>query len=160
MLPSNWRAGLEEVAKQGVFVTPPNDGWVYAVGRDVAVLTADPSIVEETVAALSTEFGQAFWFAADDEREVYGWARAERGSCSRAYAFTEELGHFLWRGEVTDDEHALGCFIDDPRDRSDDDVKWWPDRAVVCAMAGRWAADPSKIAGGVAPASAGLVGRL
>ncbi|MEC8652469.1 MAG: hypothetical protein VXY92_07885 [Planctomycetota bacterium] len=158
MLPCNWRAGLAEVVEQGVFVTPPVDGWSYAVGRDVAVLTADPEQIEASVVALSAEFGEAYWFAADDGREVYGWARGERGHCTRAYAFAEETGPFLWFGEVTDAERQLGCFVDDPRDRSDDEVKWWPDRAVVCAVAGLWAADPSQI-GGPDESSAGLVGR-
>ena len=89
---------------------------------------------------------------------VYGWARGEDGRCTRAYAFAEEIGPFLWRGEVTDAERQLGCFVDDPRDRSDDEVKWWPDRAVVCALAALWAADPSTI-GGADESSAGLVGR-
>ncbi|MCK5941886.1 MAG: hypothetical protein KAI24_07970, partial [Planctomycetes bacterium] len=116
--------------------------------------------IEPLLAALSERFGEAFWFITDDDRDVHGWARAERGRLTRGYAFTEEHGHVFWHGDVTDDEHDLGCFVDDPRDRSDDDVKWWPDRAVVCAVAGRWAADPSRIDGARHPAGAGYVGRL
>ena len=160
VLPAGWRAGLAEVQTQGVFVTPPVGGWVFAVGRDVAERTADPGEVERRVAALSEEFGAAFWFAADGEREVFGWARGERGRWVRAYAFAEELGHYLWHGEIPAAEHALGCFRDDPRDRSDDDVKWWPDQAVVCAIAAAWARDPSQLTPDAAPAAAGFVGRL
>lgn len=160
VLPANWRAGLAEVASQGVFVTPPVDGWVYAVGRDVAVRTADPSALEALVGALSDVFGAAFWFTSDDDREVYGWARGERGRCTRAYAFAEEHGHYHWHGEVTEAEQELGCFVDDPRDRSDDEIKWWPDREVVCAVAARWARDPSRIAAADAGPSVGVVGRM
>lgn len=160
VLPANWRAGLDEVAEQGVFVTPPVDGWVFAVGRDVAVRTADPTEIEPLVALLSERFGEAFWFATDDDREVHGWARGERGVLTRGYAFAEEHGHIFWHGDVTEHEHALGCFVDDPRDRSDDEIKWWPDRATVCALAGRWAVDPSRIDAGMQPAGTGFVGRL
>ncbi len=160
VLPASWRAGLAEVREQGVFVTPSVGGWVFAVGRDVATRTADPAEAEALVAALSSEFGEAFWFMADAERDVFGWARGERGRWVRAYAFAEEHGHYLWHGEVSPEEHALACFRDDPRDRSDDDVKWWPDERVVCALAGMWASDPSRLEPDGAPAAAGFVGRL
>ena len=160
VLTANWKAGLAEVASQGVFVTPPVDGWVFAVGRDVAARAADPAALEALVAALSDAFGEAFWFAADSEREVYGWARGARGACTRSYAFAEELGHYAWSGEVTEEERQLGCFIDDPRDRSDDEIKWWPDSRTVCAIAARWASDPSRIDADSSGTGAGLVGRL
>lgn len=160
VLPASWRAGLDEVREQGVFVTPAVGGWVFAVGRDVAVRTADPAETEAQLGALSSEFGEAFWFMADAERDVFGWARGERGRCLRAYAFAEEHGHYLWHGDVTPEEHELACFRDDPRDRSDDDVKWWPDEAVVCSLAGLWASDPTRIRPEAAPAGAGLLGRL
>ncbi len=160
MLPANWRAGLAEVEEQGVFVTPPLAGWVLAVGRDLAALTADPTTIEPLLAGLSERFGDAFWFTTDDERDVHGWARGAGGALTRGYAYAEEHGHIFWRGDVTEEERALGCFVDDPRDRSADDVKWWPDRAVVCALAERWAIDPAGIDAGAAPASAGFVGRL
>lgn len=160
VLPANWRAGLDEVAQQGVFVTPPVDGWVFAVGRDLAVRTADPTAIEPLIATLSDQFGEAFWFATDDERDTHGWARGDRGQLTRGYAFAEEHGHIFWHGDITDPEHELGCFVDDPRDRSDDEIKWWPDRDVVCALAARWAMDPAKIDAAGRPASAGFVGRL
>lgn len=160
VLPANWQAGLAEVVTQGVFVTPPVAGWVFAVGRDVAARTADPAEVESLTVALASEFGEAFWFMADAERDVFGWARGERGRWVRAYAFAEEHGHYLWHGDISPEEHALACFRDDPRDRSDDDVKWWPDEVVVCALAGLWASDPSQITSDAAPAAAGFLGRL
>lgn len=160
VLPANWRAGLADVEDQGVFVTPPVDGWVFAVGRDVAVHTADPAGVEPLLASLSETFGEAFWFMTDDERDSHGWARGVRGELTRAYAFAEEHGHILWRGEVSEEEHALGCFVDDPRDRSDDEVKWWPDQGIVRALAGRWALDPSGIDGARVAVGTGFVGRL
>jgi len=159
-LPSNWRAGLSEVAKQGAFVTPPVGGWVFVVGRDVAARTADPAQVEALIGSLSEVFGEAFWFIADTGRDVFGWARGAEGRCTRAYAFAEELGHYLWLGEVTDQEHELGCFIDDPRDRSEDAIKWWPDLSVVCAVAARWAVDPSRLGGHANSEGVGLLGRL
>ncbi|MCA8966857.1 MAG: hypothetical protein KDC48_18390, partial [Planctomycetes bacterium] len=37
VLPANWRAGLDEVQQQGVFVTPPVGGRVFAVGADLGL---------------------------------------------------------------------------------------------------------------------------
>jgi len=160
VLPANWRAGLDEVVEQGVFVTPPVDGWVYAVGRDLATRTADPAAIEPLLAALSDRFGEAFWFVTDDERDVYGWARGARGQLTRGYVFAEEHGHIFWHGDVTEHEHALGCFVDDPRDRSDDEIKWWPDHAVVCGIAAGWARNPANLDATGQPAGAGFVGRM
>ncbi len=160
VLPANWRAGLAEVAEQGVFVTPPVRGWVLAVGRDLAASTADTAAIAPLLASLSERFGDAFWFVTDDDRDVHGWARAARGELTRGYAFAEEHGHIFGPGDLTDAERELGCFVDDPRDRSADEVKWWPDRAVVCALAARWAIDPAGIDAAASPVGAGFVGRM
>ena len=60
----------------------------------------------------------------------------------------------------TPQERALGCFVDDPRDRSDDEIKWWPDRRTVHALAAAWSLDPDTLAAHGAVRSTGAVGRL
>ena len=162
VLPANWTAGLADVVQEGVFATPSVGGWVLVVGRDLAVKTSDPSTVEDLLAPLSSEFGTAQWFSTDEVRDVHGWAVAERGQMQRAYAYDGDNGHTLWQGEVTAAEHELDCFRDDPRDQSDDEIKWWPDRRIVLALAKAWSLDPTKLAGGAHGQlpSVGWVGRI
>jgi hypothetical protein len=161
VLPANWAAGLAQVATEGVFVTPPIDGWIFAVGRDLAVTTQNPVELESLLTGLSEEYGEVMWFSTDEERDVHGWAMAQRGQLVRGYAYVEAQGHTLWHGDITEAEAALGCFLDDPRDQSDDEIKWWPDRRTVLAVAAAWSMDPCTIGReDVRAASVGLVGRL
>ena len=145
LLPASWSAGLAEVVTEGVFVTPPVRGWVFAVGRDLAVSTQDSAAMEALLCGLSQDYGKVMWFSTDEERDVHGWAIADRGELVRGYAYIEEYGHTFWHGEILPAESDLGCFQDDPRDQSDDQVKWWPDRQVVFALAAAWSLDPSTL---------------
>ncbi|HEB53912.1 MAG TPA: hypothetical protein ENI87_11725 [bacterium] len=160
VLPANWAAGLAAARTEGVFVAPPVDGWVLAVGRDVAALAAEVERLEGLLARLSGEFGTACWFCTDDASDVHGWARAERGHLQRGYTYREEHGHTCWIGDLTAEERAIGCFVDDPRDRSDDEIKWWPDRRIVAALAGAWSVDPMRLDRERAPSATGVIGRL
>lgn len=158
LLPANWQSGLEQAKAIGVFVSPPVAGHTLVVGSDLLALPLEAML--RHLAALSRRFGRAAWFHRDDDGERYGWALAEHGAVQRAYAFAGDQGDALWAGEVTDDERALGCFVDDPRDRSDDDVKWWPDARLVEALAARWSCDPQRLDCHATASSVGVVGRL
>jgi len=164
VLPANWRAGLLEVAERGVFVAPL-DGQVLATGPDLlAADAAGIARIEALLVALSRTFGEVRWFQCHAEAELFGWARATRGEVSRGYAFASEQ-HIWWHGEVTEAEHAAGCFVDDPRDTSDDEVKWWPDERLVRHLASAWSIDPFLLGertgpGGSGQTGSGWVGRL
>lgn len=160
VLPANWRSGLAEARQLGVFVAPPADGWVLACGRDLAHRHELEAELLPLLQRLSRTFGRVAWFRADAAADAFGWAIAERGELVRAYAYVGEHGHVLWHGDVTPAERALGCFVDDPRDRSDDDVKWWPDRRIVHALAAAWALDPDAVPAAGRPPALGAVGRL
>jgi hypothetical protein len=159
VLPANWADGLAEAKARGVFVTPCLAGWTLVVGSDVAALDPNGDVVP-WLERLSRRFGRAAWFHRDDDGENHGWALAIGGEVQRAYAYDGEHGHVAWAGEVTADEHALGCFVDDARDRSDDDVKWWPDARLVDALAARWSLDVQRLDGHAAASGCGSVGRL
>ena len=165
VLPANWLSGLGQAASEGVFVTPPVQGWVLVVGRDLAVTTQDPTELAALLPGLSEQYGKVLWFSTDEDRDVHGWAMAERGQLMRGYAYVEEHGHTFWHGDVTEAERELGCFLDDPRDHSDDEVKWWPDRRTVLALAKAWSIDPTTLDSaaamhtGCTPA-VGFVGRM
>lgn len=159
VLPANWAGGLAEVAELGTFVAPPVRGWVLVTGADLRRHSDPDHDLLPLLERLGQRFGAACWFASDSARDVHGWALVREGVVERAYAYTAEGGHVLWHGEPTAAETALGCFVDDPRDQSDDDVKWWPDRRVVHAIAQAWAIDPDRLDATAAPAGVGCVGR-
>lgn len=160
VLPANWQAGLAEAEQGGVFVSPPVHGRVFVVGRALLGSSAPEAALAPRLAKLSERFGVAAWFCADPSLDVFGWALAERGALQRGYAWQEPGGTAWWHGEVTAAEQELGCFVDDPRDRSDDDEKWWPDRGVVHALAAAWSVDPDRLGEGQSVAGLGAVGRL
>ncbi len=159
VLPANWAGGLAEVAAAGVFVTPPVRGVVLATGPDLAAHDFDGALLP-LLQRLSGAFGSAAWFRADTTADEFGWAIAVGGDLVRGYAYCGERGHVAWHGDVTPQERALGCFVDDPRDGSDDDVKWWPDRRIVHELAAAWSLDPDTLGALGAAPSAGAVGRL
>jgi hypothetical protein len=158
MLPANWQGGLAAARQSGVFVAPPIDGWVLVTGADLWRRRDLAGEVLPLLQRLSATFQTACWFASHSEQEHHGWALCRRGRVVRAYAFAADEGELLAVGEVTAEERELSCFVADPRDQSDDPIKWWPQRATVHALAARWSRDPD------APASAatggGWVGRL
>lgn len=162
VLPANWRTGLADVVREGVFATPSISGWVLVVGFDLLRATHDSDDLENLLVPLSEEFGEVAWFTTDEAREAHGWAFAERGEMRRGYRYNSEQGHVYWYGDVMEAERDLECFLDDPRDHSDDEVKWWPDRQIVLALAAAWSIDPSKLSQleGGAGRGAGWVGRI
>ncbi len=162
VLPANWRSGLAAARSDGVFVTPPCADHVLVVGQDVARRSAaddgEGSLLA-MLATLSRAFGQAAWFCTDPAAERHGWALASAGLVVRAYEFTGEGGAVVDRGAVTPAEAALGCFVDDPRDTSDDPIKWWPNDRLVRALAAAWATDPGSFDAKAGVPSAGWWGR-
>ena len=160
VLPANWSAGLAEAATAGVFVSPPVAGLVFVVGRDLLGKAAPGDVLLPRLERLSAQFGRVCWFCADGEHDVFGWALAERGVLQRGYAFAEPDGTAFWHGDVTAIERQLDCFVDDPRDRSDDDVKWWPDRRLVHSIAAAWSVDPDRLGEARAGGGLGQVGRI
>ncbi|MBL8749305.1 MAG: hypothetical protein JNK78_09095 [Planctomycetes bacterium] len=161
VLPANWRAGLAEAATAGVFVTPPVRGFVFATGADLgAALGPHVHTLPALLERLAATFPELAWFRADAANDRHGWALVRRGAVERVYAYDGDDGHVAWHGEPTEAERELGCFVDDPRDLSDDEVKWWPDAALVAEVAAAWSLDPRSIDRLAIAPSAGWLGRL
>lgn len=157
VLPANWFAGLQ--AEEGVFVTPSIDGWVLAVGDDLRGNGDYARVVPALIERLSAVCGEAAWFVTHDEAEHHGWALARRGQVERAFVWAGDDAEVLWLGEVTAAERDIGCYVDDPRDQSEDGG-WWPDDRHVLRIAARWSVDPSRLAAGGRSPSVGCLGRL
>ncbi|MBX3464300.1 MAG: hypothetical protein KF830_14105, partial [Planctomycetes bacterium] len=161
VLPANWSAGLAGVRHAGVFVTPPVGGFVLAVGADLRGAGADlAAFVPPLLERLAAAFGRAAWFLTDAAAEHHGWALAADGALVRGYAHDGVAGELFWHGEVTAAERRLGCFLADPRDRSEEAGAWWPDERIVCDLAAAWSVDPRRLDGAGAAPGSGWVGRL
>ena len=155
-VPVAWDEGLQRAA-EGLFVAPCLDGAVCALGSD-AWLRADGDELEKVLARLSLACGEAAWFGMDASRSRFGWALARGGVVLRAWCGDGDDEFVLWSvGSPTGDERALGFFVDDPRDGTDDEHKWWPIADDVRALAQRWGALPEA---DESDATAGLLGRI
>ena len=141
-------------AAEGMFVFA-HSGFVCAVGDD-AWQRGDFAAIEGALERLSRAFGDATWFCVDARSSRFGWAAARSGSLQRAWCGDGDEERVLWQaGDPTVAERDLGFFLDDPRDGTDDEHKWWPVGSDVRALAARWSADPTTAIG----ESEGLTGR-
>lgn len=140
-VPLAWSEGLQRAA-EGLFVANCRGGSVCALGAD-AWLRSDFEALETALLRLSQACGEATWFGMDPARSCFGWAMARDGVVLRAWCGDGDDEQVLWSvGNPTADERALGFFVDDPRDGTDDEHKWWPIAADVQALAERWQALP------------------
>lgn len=141
-------------AAEGMFVFATG-GFVCAVGED-AWQRGDLAAIEGALERLSRAFGDATWFCVDARSSRFGWAAARGGSLQRAWCGDGDEERVLWQfGEPTVAERELGFFVDDPRDATDDEHKWWPVADDVLALARRWSTAPEAALG----EAEGLAGR-
>jgi hypothetical protein len=90
---ATWQQGVEEeaYAVEGiVFVTPPLQGWVLAAG--VSLFSPDDvsPYVRPLIERLSSQFGEAQYFATHRVVEFHVWASASSGRLSRGFAYLGE----------------------------------------------------------------------
>lgn len=134
---SSWRSGL--ASSEGVFVTPPLDGWVCVIGYGMA----DGSLFEdsEKLERVLSLFDEAQYFSSHRVVDYYAWARAENGVMTRCYAWCPDSGGaFLSFGEFTPEEEALG--FDEFPQTEDEDWESSPDEESVVKLAAAWGLDP------------------
>ncbi len=159
VVPSNWSTGLPIAVQQGLFVTPAVDGWVFAVGVD-AFQRGSTESVGQALQRLAATCGPAFWFATHAHHDVHGWACSDGSRIVRAYLYEGSDPRVLWdEGVTTPAEAELDFFVEDPRDTSDEDIKWWPTPADVLALAERWTVHPCSLDRHTTP-GVGWFGRL
>jgi hypothetical protein len=129
--PAAWDDGIETAYREGVFVGPPIDGWVFAAGADILHKEVD-------LAGLSRQLGsQVQLFRSHRVPEWHEWSRAENGIVTREARSVGETGETHQSGEPTDAERALG--LDDP------DADGGYSENDVFAVAGAWSLDPTTL---------------
>ena len=162
--PAGWQYGIwHSVEKRDyqIFVTPPINGWILAVGLPI-LCEADHHATDRMV-DLSKEFGEVQFFGSMRISDVAIWARARNGQLLRR--FYEGDGNRQEFGDQTEEEKALGFnFFESSSPEAKDPEYWkrkdlrYPGELEVLEIAGRWSVDPSKLDQMGLPSEAGLLG--
>ncbi len=165
----NWHSGFVAAyayPNDRVFVTPPLNGWVLAVGTGLPD-PSDPALLpawRALLARASQLFGQAYFFASHRGSSYSAWARYRNGNEERLFAFADETIHNVGLPSAEEQEIIArlpdpSLAENDPDYRERDDFRP-PDEADVFRLASAWSIDPSTLEDeGLGP-SAGLTGRL
>ncbi len=175
-MPSSWEEGVkasyanEEPSYIGaVFVSPPIDGWVLAVGNTLFTLcdSTPPSILE-WCANLSQALAGAeiHFFCTHRVVGVHAWGRAKDGRANRCYVFVDGEIHEDVGGQ-TMAEKSLGFnFFNDRSAEAEDENYYdredleYPDEDHVMRLAAAWSVDPSELEARGLDVAAGLLGRI
>lgn len=141
--PVTWPGGLSQAYRSdtAVFVSPPVDGWVLAVGAFGVGHGRD-----EDLAELSRRFGEVQLFSTHRVVEYHEWQRWIDGRSIRRYAYVGESHEVLFDdGEPGD----VDAGVPSPHDLDDDDLDWEriPDEQTVIDIAAAWSVDPTTLEG-------------
>ena len=105
--PCGWAEALDR-AEEGVFVSPPVDGWVLVFGGALPEPSDDVDEFYKFIVAVSRECGLVTYFSADPIFHHHAWVRANDGRIVRAYAWADEV---LWnQGELSQAERDLRLY--------------------------------------------------
>jgi hypothetical protein len=97
-----WDKGVDEAYKNSIFITPPIDGWVLAVGWGLFVEEMTKDNILSKAKDLSREFGEAQFFSTHRITEAHVWVKSVNGQIVRAYSYIGESGkNFFVEGEPT-----------------------------------------------------------
>jgi len=162
--PVSWQYGVlhaHEYNDYDIFVTPPVNGWVLAVGMPI-IWEADNHASQRMV-ELSKQFHESQLFGSVRTSDAYLWARASNGKLVRL--FYEGDGERRVLGDETEAEKTLGFrFFDASSPEANQPGYWqrsdltYPDEECVLKVAALWSVDPSKVDKMALPPSLGLLG--
>lgn len=126
----DWAEGVRRAYEEGVLVTPPVNGWVLAMGRDILV---GPPDITRLSRVLDTEVQR---FASHRVSDAYEWGRASSGALLRQILTTMQ-GSWTAEGEPTEVERQLGL-------ETAESINDGPglDEEIVLEIAGAWSIDP------------------
>lgn len=139
-----WADGVDARYAGAVFVTPPVDGWTFAMCARGNAL-ADPLTPRFAawLAELSSRLATVHYSATDRVFELHAWARASGGTIDRAYCYLGESGMVhIDTGSRTAEEIDLG--LGSPPD-TDGWLEDTPDEDDVMRLAAQWSIDPTTL---------------
>jgi hypothetical protein len=156
--PSNWNSGVgtaydPELGVGRVFVTPPVDGWVFAIGAGLPLPQGAGFVDKHSpmMLDLAARFPDVQFFAAFSELDYFAWCRSGSGRSVRAFAISDS-GIVLNRGRSTREERALGLKLYElrgVRGRRGDaggELLMHPTEEHVMRLAGHWSVNPTHLA--------------
>jgi hypothetical protein len=149
---ANWRTGVAAAYQTGVFVSPPVEGWVLVVSREIPGLGSDSDTTRwgRALTPLANRFQEVQYFTTHRIVDYHAWAQFEQGELIRAFAWLGESGETLEDfGNPTDEEIELGFAAFDSlaaevEDGESEDRRA-PTEADVMVLAGLWSVDPSEL---------------
>jgi hypothetical protein len=160
---ANWEYGVWHAteADYRIFITPPVNGWVLAVG--IPLLFESDDHQTKRIVPLSKQFGEAQFFSSMRTSAAYLWARAVRGNVIRV--FYEGDGTRREEGDKTDEEKQLGFRFFDASSPESTEPGYWQRKDLihlnedyVLKVAGKWSIDPSKLDQMGLPTLIGVIG--
>ena len=167
--PCNWEAGVNCVYEnmQAVFVTPPVGGWVLAIGIEFANAHSIADRVSPVLNRLSTQFGEAQFFATHRGVDTHYWGKSRKGQIVRGFGYCGAEGETAWDvGDKTPEEVSKGWqFFDERSPEVDSHPDYWgredltyPDESMVMELAASWSLDPTTIAETYKDPGLGIIG--
>ncbi len=139
---SNWEFGLSQT-RDRVFVSPPLDGYVLAVGYGTFGIMPSADEELEALKAVAAKFDEVQCYASHRVSDFYAWAKFVKGELVRGYVWNGGEGMVsLNEGELTPEEENLGfnSFIQGNED--DWENVGFPDEENVVEIAAAWGIDP------------------
>ena len=133
--PANWTTGLAHAGYQGrVFVSPPLDGYVLAVGLWAEDLEDVPGRTERLV----DSFPEVQLFGSHRISDYHYWTKYVDGKVVRGY-ICQDAGAVRDEGNLTPEKLALGFERFPGADR---ESGWFPGEEDVLDIAAAWGVDP------------------
>ncbi len=165
----NWNSGIGAVyddwlGATRVFVSPPVDGWVFAVGLALPHPVGTGFIDKCTplLVDLGGRFAETQYYFTYPPIDYYAWAKVKDGRLVRAFAVSDE--GIVWnKGRPSREERSLGLKLFElrgVRGRKGDaggELILHPTEDHVLRLASRWGIDPTTLNAGHAPAGLGLI---
>jgi hypothetical protein len=163
---SRWAEGVEAAYGLHVFVTPPLNGWVLAVGRSFFPPNLPEPFVKPLIQRLSRPFSAAQYFCTYRVSENHIWAIASEGRLVRGFAYDGSRGETQWdEGKQTKEERVLGFRFFDERSADAAEPGYWdrkdlgfPNECSVMKLAELWSVDPTVLDERFKEPSLGLLG--
>lgn len=156
--PENWKTGIEEAYNGKVFITPQIGEWTLVVGYGLSGKNSKSELDEansykDKINKLSSQFGEAQFFATHRVTEYHLWAKSLNGQTVRVYSYVGEKGeNILIEGQPTTVEKKYKLVNTFSKEAKNE--KYFertdlvtPDEELVMKIAANWSIDPSTLEG-------------
>lgn len=142
----NWESGVSLAYENGLFLTPPIDGWILICGNILPPSSQSAAEqVESRLSLLSQQFSEAQVFATHRVVDYHVWARAKDGVVIRGFGHVGESGETFWDEGFDEDEDELAFdFIDPEDDLTEEEYGTceWPSEEHVMEVSRVWSICP------------------